>query len=52
MTLEDIYMMLKAHREEMYEKGTKTVELQQTEFFEIYQVICYMMQIKNITDTL
>ena len=50
MTLEEIYNMMKLLRRQMYENGKDIVELNQHEFFALYQTICYMMQIKHITD--
>lgn len=50
MNLEEIYALVKEHRRKMYENGDQTVTLSREVFFALYQTICYMMQIKQITD--
>lgn len=50
MTLAEIYNMMKLLRRQMYENGKDIVELNQNQFFALYQVVCYMAQIKHITD--
>ena len=48
MGIEGIYAMMKQIREEMYADGKQTVTLGQAEFFALYQLVCYMMQIRHI----
>ena len=50
MSLEGIYNLLKELRQRMYQNNEQKVTLTQAEFFAIYQTVCYMMQIKHITD--
>ena len=50
MSLEGIYRMMKELRRKMYEDKAQQVTFSQAEFFAVYQTICWMMQIKQITD--
>ena len=50
MNIDDIYTFIKEKLDQMYEEGNLTVEITQAEFFHIYQMVCYMRQIKHITD--
>ena len=50
MSLDDIYRMMKELRRRMYQEKRQEVTLSQGDFFAIYQTICFMMQIKQITD--
>lgn len=52
MNLNDIYRLMKELQQRMYQKNEQTVTLTQAEFFALYQTICFMMQIKHITDSL
>ena len=46
----EIYRMMKELRRKMYEDKVQHVTMSQAEFFAVYQTICWMMQIKQITD--
>ena len=48
MKLDRVYAMMKALREQMYEEGRTEVKLNMEEFFSLYQMVCYMMQIRHI----
>lgn len=50
MNLTEIYALMKELRRQMFQNGEQTVTLNQTEFFALYQTVCLMMQIKQITD--
>ena len=50
MSLDILYDLLKIKREEMYTEGKTTIEFSQAEFFELFQMICYLKQIKHIMD--
>lgn len=50
MTLEEIYEMMKARLKNIYEADKEMVNLTVVEFMQLYHVVCYMMQIKNIAD--
>jgi hypothetical protein len=50
MNLNDIYKLMKELRQKMYQTNEQSVTLGQAEFFALYQTVCYMMQIKHITD--
>lgn len=50
MSLNEIYKLMKELRQRMYQNNEQTVTISQSEFFAIYQSICFMMQIKHITD--
>ena len=50
MNLDELYCLLKLKLKEMYESGSENVKLTQAEFFMLYQAICYLKQIKRITD--
>lgn len=50
MNLKAIYRMMKELRRKMYEAQEQHVTFSQAEFFAVYQTICWMMQIKQITD--
>ena len=52
MNLNDIYKLMRELRQKMYQTNEQSVTLSQTEFFALYQTICFMMQIKHITDSL
>ena len=52
MCLDMIYDFLKNKREKMYEEGKATIELSQAEFFEVFQTICFLKQMKFIADNL
>ena len=50
MGIEGIYTMMKTIRDEMYAGGKQTVTMGQAEFFALYQLVCYMMQIRRIVE--
>lgn len=50
MSLAEIYKLMKDLRQRMYQNNEQSVTLNQSEFFSLYQTVCYMMQIKHITD--
>ena len=50
MNLDDIYEMMKEQRQHLYEEGKEIVKFTVAEFFELYQLVCYMQQIKHIVD--
>lgn len=50
MSLNDIYRLMKELRQKMYQNNEQSVTLSQAEFFALYQTICFMIQIKHITD--
>lgn len=52
MTLDELYELLKEKRREMYEEGKQSVEISQDEFFEVFRIICYLKQMKFITDNM
>jgi hypothetical protein len=51
MNLNDIYRLMRELRQKMYQTNEQSVTLSQAEFFALYHTICYMMQIKHITDS-
>ena len=48
--MEEIYKMLGKKLHEMQENGEKTIALSFQEFTKIYQIVCFMMQIKTIAN--
>jgi len=50
MRIEDIYAMMKNLRDQMYKDDETAVVINQREFFAIYQMVCYMMQIRRIVE--
>lgn len=48
MNIDGIYAMMRAIREDMYANGKQEVTMRQEEFFALYQMVCYMMQIRHI----
>ena len=48
MGIEGIYTMMKDLRDQMYTDGDTAIVLNQREFFALYQMVCYMMQIRHI----
>lgn len=52
MTIEEIYEMMKEKQRSMYLNEDSKVEFTQAEFFHLYHMLCFMKQIKYITDGL
>ena len=52
MNLDDLYKFMQEKRQEMYEEGKQSVEISQDEFFEVFRIICYLKQMKFITDNM
>ena len=52
MGIEELYREMKLKLQYMYEHNKDTVTLDQMEFFQLFQILCDMMQIKHITDSL
>ena len=50
MTLDEIYEMMKARLRIYYEADEQMVNLTIVEFMQVYQLVCYMKQIKHVTD--
>jgi hypothetical protein len=50
MNLDDLYKFMQEKRQEMYEEGNLKVEFTIAEFFELYQMVCYIKQIKHIME--
>lgn len=46
--MNDIYTYMIGKREEMYRTGSKTVEIDQVRFFQLFRVVCEMQHIRNI----
>ena len=50
MTLDEIYEMMKAKLRNYYESDEQMVNLTVVEFMQLYQLVCYMKQIKHVMD--
>ena len=50
MNLEELYKEMKRKLHYMYDNNQDGVVVDKYEFFKLYQVVCYMMQIKHIAD--
>jgi len=48
--MEELYEYLKRKREEMHRSGVYTVTIEFEEFAKIYELVCYMKQIKSIAN--
>ena len=50
MKLDDLYKIMKMHLSHMYEEGDNKVIIPYDTFMELYKLVCYIKQIKKITD--
>ena len=50
MTLDEIYDMMQEQLRSIYENDKEIVRLTVVEFMQLYQVVCYMKQIKHIVE--
>ena len=48
--MNDLYDYMIEKRKELYQGEGQTVEIDMEHFFRIYQVVCFMKQIKNIVN--
>ena len=50
MNLNEVYEMLKDKIKEMHGKGMAVIEMDYSEIAALYQIVCFMKQIKHITN--
>lgn len=48
--MKELYDYLSRKRDEMSESGKSTVEIDVTHLFKIHQMVCFMMQIRQIVN--
>ena len=48
--MNEIYEILKEKIKEMHETGTTEITMDYSDIAELYQMVCFMKQIKNITN--
>ena len=50
MNFDEIYEMMQAQLRTIFDAGREMVHLTIAEFMQLYQMVCYMKQIKHIVD--
>lgn len=50
MNLDEIYEMMQANLKSIYDNDSEMVKLTVAEFMQLYQIVCYMKQIKHIVE--
>jgi hypothetical protein len=48
--MRELYNYLSLKRDEMSDTGKSTVEIEMKYLFKLHQVVCFMMQIRNIVN--
>ena len=48
MNLDEMYLFMSGKMKDFYNSGEETIEIDEKHWFELFHMVCYMMQIRKI----